>query len=137
VLLTADHATGGLAINDYVDWEALSRQRASVDWLAAQIRNAGAGADLVAEMTGFTDLADADLDPIRADFDGYEAARRLGRLLADRHGVTWIPRVEPLDTKGHTGEDVPLYAGGPGAERFAGVLDNAEIPGRLRALLGW
>jgi hypothetical protein len=83
------------------------------------------------------EITDADLDPIRADFDSYEAARRLGRLLADRHGVTWIPRVDPLDTKGHTGEDVPLYAGGPGAERFGGVLDNAEIPKRLRALLGW
>ncbi len=137
VLLTADHATGGLAINDFVDWEALRRQRASVDWMTAQIRNAGAGAELVAEMTGFTDIADADLDPIRTDFDSYEAARRLGRLLADRHGVTWIPRVDATDTKGHTGEDVPLYAGGPGAGRFAGVLDNAEIPGRLREVLGW
>jgi alkaline phosphatase len=51
--------------------------------------------------------------------------------------VTWVPRVNAIDTKGHTGEDVPLYAGGPGAGRFAGVLDNAEIPGRLREVLGW
>jgi alkaline phosphatase len=63
VLLTADHATGGLAINDFVDLEALRRYRASVDWMTAQIRNAGTGAELVAEMTGFTDITDAELDP--------------------------------------------------------------------------
>jgi alkaline phosphatase len=36
VLLIADHATGGLAINDFVDLEALRRQPASVDWMTAQ-----------------------------------------------------------------------------------------------------
>jgi hypothetical protein len=30
-------------------------------------------------MTGFADLAESDLDPIRADPDGYEPTRHLGR----------------------------------------------------------
>lgn len=135
VLVTADHATGGLAINDYVDWEALGRQRASVEWMAERIRHAGAGAELVREMTGYEDLSEADLEPVRAEADKYEAWRRLGSLLSERNGVTWIPRVSP-DTWGHTGEDVPLYAAGPGAERFQGVLDNTEIAGRLFELIG-
>ena len=53
-----------------------------------------------------------------------------------RNGLTWVPRIS-LDTYGHTGEDVPLFAGGPGAERFQGVLDNTDIPKILRQLLGW
>ncbi|HEV2129802.1 MAG TPA: alkaline phosphatase, partial [Longimicrobiaceae bacterium] len=33
-------------------------------------------------------------------------------------------------TTGHTGEMVPLFAYGPGAERFAGIKENYEV-GRL------
>ncbi len=135
VLVTADHATGGLAINDYVDWEALRRQRASVEWMAEQIRNADAGVDVVRELTGFEDFADEDLAVVRAELDKYEARRQLGRMLAERHGVTWIPGVSP-DTHGHTGEDVPIYAEGPGAERFQGVLDNTDIAYRMHELAG-
>jgi alkaline phosphatase len=35
----------------------------------------------------------------------------------------------------HTAVDVPLWAWGPGAERFAGALDNTEVAVRLAALL--
>ncbi len=37
-------------------------------------------------------------------------------------------------SKDHTGVDVPLYAYGPGAERFAGALDNTDLFGRLADL---
>jgi alkaline phosphatase len=137
ILLTADHSTGGLAINDDVDWEALHRQRASVAWMVRQIQDEGAGVELIAEATGYGDFTAADLAAVRAPEDVYDAERVLGTLLARRHRVTWVPKVNLDDTKGHTGEDVPLYAGGPGAQRFAGVLDNAELPRRLAALLGW
>ncbi|MNR39778.1 Alkaline phosphatase 4 precursor [compost metagenome] len=29
-------------------------------------------------------------------------------------------------TGGHTGEDVPVYAFGPGKEKFAGLIDNTD-----------
>ncbi len=136
VLVTADHASGGLALNDYVDWDEIRAQRASVEWMARQIRGAGAGPELVAEMTGYDDITDADLEPVREGELIYDANRALGRLLSARNGVTWVPRISD-DTFGHTGEDVPLWAAGPGAERFAGVLDNTDIYRRLRDLLGW
>ena len=129
VLVTADHATGGLAINDYVDWQALERQRASVEWMADELRAGNADASMVHEMTGYEDIVDADLESVLSEPDKYEARRNLGRVLSERNGVTWMPFVGE-DTRGHTGEDVPLYAAGPGAERFQGVLDNADI-GRL------
>lgn len=40
-------------------------------------------------------------------------------------------------SKGHTAADVPLYAFGPGAARFAGTLDNTDIAKRIAALLGF
>lgn len=36
----------------------------------------------------------------------------------------------------HTAQLVPLFAWGPGAEQFEGVLDNTQIGARLAALLG-
>lgn len=47
---------------------------------------------------------------------------------------------EPLEyrfvTEGHNAEPVPLLAYGPGAERFAGTHDNAEVGKSLAAALG-
>src|SRR5262249_47376287 len=58
IVLTADHATGGLAMNDYVDWDAPKRQKCSLLWLALQVRNGGAGPALLNDMTGYTDFGD-------------------------------------------------------------------------------
>ena len=137
VLVTADHATGGLAINDHARWSALGQRTASVAWLAAQIRNAGAGAALLAARTGSAEWTEAEVAAVRSAPDSYEADRRLGRMLAERDGFTWSAKVTDDDTHGHTGEDVPIYASGPGAERFGGALDNTEIARRMADLLGW
>lgn len=138
VVLTADHATGGLAINEFVDWPSLGRQKASVDTMIGTVCSGVGGEAELREWTGFADLS-ADVEAICAGTSIYEKRRRLGRILAERNGVTWVPRVDESTsaTKGHTGEDVALYAGGPGAERFAGVLDNTDIPRRIAELLGW
>jgi alkaline phosphatase len=36
--------------------------------------------------------------------------------------------------KSHTGADVPIFAYGPGAEEFAGVMDNTDIPKKIAKL---
>lgn len=41
-----------------------------------------------------------------------------------------------FSTHNHTGVMVPIYAYGAGAEQFAGVMDNTEIPQRIAAALG-
>lgn len=38
-------------------------------------------------------------------------------------------------TKGHTGDLVPLFAAGPGAERFAGLQENYEVGRKLQELV--
>jgi alkaline phosphatase len=37
---------------------------------------------------------------------------------------------------GHTAVDVPVFAFGPGSERFSGVMDNTELPKRIAELTG-
>jgi len=39
-------------------------------------------------------------------------------------------------TKGHSGCNVPLFADGPGADSFGGVLDNTDVPKRIAQLWG-
>ncbi|MBI1850434.1 MAG: alkaline phosphatase [Planctomycetes bacterium] len=137
VVLTADHATGGLAMNDTVDWDAVKRQKCSLLWLSGQVRSGGAGAALINEMTGYTDFGDEDVKVVRDAVDDYQGARELGHRLGRRQGVTWVPRINFQDTFGHTGEDVAVFAGGPGSSHFAGEIDNTDIPRLFCKLLGW
>lgn len=46
------------------------------------------------------------------------------RTLNDRAHIGWT-------TNGHTGEAVPVYAIGVGAERFGGRIDNTDIKGKI------
>lgn len=39
-------------------------------------------------------------------------------------------------TGGHTGVMVPVFAFGPGAEHFTGIMDNTDIPKKMMELLG-
>ncbi len=39
-------------------------------------------------------------------------------------------------TGGHTGVMVPVFAFGPGAEHFTGIMDNTDIPQKMMELLG-
>ncbi len=141
VVVTADHATGGLAITDFVDWGSFGDQKASNDDLVADLREPESqlGTDFLARMTGYPAFSPEHVATIRSMDSKYDAARLVGSVLSDRFGVTWLPQFEsgPESTDGHTGEDVPIYAGGPGAHLFSGALDNTEIPQRLCRLLGW
>ncbi|MED4302201.1 alkaline phosphatase, partial [Geobacillus stearothermophilus] len=39
-------------------------------------------------------------------------------------------------TSGHTGEDVPVYAYGPGSKRFVGQIENTDHAKIIFAILG-
>ncbi len=43
----------------------------------------------------------------------------------------------PLRSETHGGEDVPLYAGGPGAQLFHGVQEQSYVYYAMAAALGW
>ncbi len=43
----------------------------------------------------------------------------------------------PMDSETHSGEDVPVYAGGPGAQRFHGVQEQSYFHDAMVEALGW
>jgi alkaline phosphatase len=51
------------------------------------------------------------------------------KMVSDKAGVGWT-------TYAHTGINVPIYAIGPGAELFSGVIENTDIPKILMKQLG-
>jgi alkaline phosphatase len=51
------------------------------------------------------------------------------KLLAEKAGVSW-------GSNAHTCVNVPVYAIGPGAEKFSGYIDNTEIPKLIGQLMG-
>ena len=40
-----------------------------------------------------------------------------------------------FSTSGHTGTVVPIFANGPGAENFAGLMKNTDVPKKIEALM--
>ncbi len=79
--------------------------------------------------------------------EAIEFARRDGHTLvivtADHE--TGGLKLEPTDgdgvkakwtTGGHTADNVPIFAFGPGAEKFAVTMDNTDIPKRIAELTG-
>lgn len=51
------------------------------------------------------------------------------QLISEKAGVGWT-------TYSHTGINIPIYAIGPGAEMFSGVIDNTDIPQIMMKQLG-
>ena len=45
--------------------------------------------------------------------------------------------VAQFNTGGHTGTMVPIYSFGPQADKFTGILENTDIPTRIKTTLGF
>ena len=41
-----------------------------------------------------------------------------------------------FNTGGHTGTMVPIYSFGPGADKFTGIMENIDIPKRIKSVMG-
>ena len=83
IVVTADHGTGGIAINSKPNWEKMEKA-----WIEAGKTN---------------NLSD-----------------KQNNKLNNECNVEWT-------TSGHTGEPLPVYAIGKGAEKFSGRMDNTEF----------
>jgi alkaline phosphatase len=57
-----------------------------------------------------------------------------GLAVVDGNNETGMVKGE-YPTGSHTGVMVPVFAYGPGAEQFTGIMENTDIPNRIRKLL--
>jgi alkaline phosphatase len=150
VIVTADHATGGLAVTEKAQslWANAAKVKASAEKIDRIVRPdftlQGAIEPLKAalkEWAAIEDVTDDEAKAYALQAGKYDPAARIGEILSRRVGCTFIPMdyrlVAPNTLHGHDGAMVPVYATGPGSKRFAGTLDNTEIPRRVREVSGF
>ena len=146
VIVTADHDTMGLSATEPLNYERMKEFKVSPEYMALQFKTAEDGnsfdeASIRAvfdALAGINDLTDADIALIQSMFGqaSYKIGYAVGSVLADRIDVGIVSaevQIKSPSSGGHTGNPVPLYALGPGAELFDGVMDNTEIPAKLAA----
>jgi alkaline phosphatase len=124
VIATADHSTGGYSIgaNGIYNWfgEPIKAAKRTPDFMANEIVN---GADVEETLQKYIDL-DLTTKEIQSVKDvatkkEVDIDNAIEKIFDDRSNTGWT-------TSGHTGEDVPVYAFGPSAERFAGQIENTD-----------
>jgi alkaline phosphatase len=134
VVLTADHSTGGMTIgaNKIYRWEPqwIQNLKESPSSIAKQLMSAKNKSQLATELLGFS-LNDDEKSMVESiDTKEDEVAYQTVKTLLDvRTNTGWT-------TGGHTGVDVPVYAVGPGSEKFRGLLNNTQIADNIFSLLG-
>jgi len=114
IVVLADHETGGLAVQ-------LANDSVNMIETAAELEIASSRLAGVAELLP---------DPKRAELelmaDSLLASAVQIRLGARTAGQTVSLRAT-YTTRDHTAQMIPLFASGPGAERFGGMIDNWRV----------
>jgi alkaline phosphatase len=122
IVVTADHETGGLAIQLAGSRRLLTRAAATADSTAAQLAEVSSLADR--ELATLADSAALYMARLSS------LMRRQARQMGDSSAL-----VARYTTGGHTSQMVPLFASGPGAEQFGGIKDNWKIGELLIAVV--
>ena len=107
ILVTADHETGGLALNGYKSLEESK------------------GEGILGKVTSFLDD-----DRHLVSFASGPGAKR------KKDDLNLHPALYFGASAAHTAVDVPVVASGPGAQFFSGFLSNEDIPWRISQLWG-
>ncbi|GIW71999.1 MAG: alkaline phosphatase [Planctomycetota bacterium] len=146
LVVTADHATAGLAVAEDVDLVRLRRARSSAERLLERLEQPG-GQDKAAAVQRLGLLVHQELGIALSPRElawalgtrwRYAPAGGLAHQVSARLGVHFYPlgvQARHEQTEGHQASMVPIFAWGPGAERFSGVLPIDEVGRRLGALL--
>lgn len=146
IVSVADHETGGMTLELsnvrlptlYQSFKATYEQIGTA--ILEGVTVLGSGADqatingavntIVSDLTGgAVTLTDAEIGAILGAADEDAAYAALAETLNARGGIDF-------STTGHTAVDVPLYAFGPGAELFNGVIDNTAVAGQVAQAMG-
>jgi len=142
VLITADHATGGLSLGrngtlktqETYYPELLLNQTKSSDWVEDTLANV-TDPELINQtlQTAFGIVpTEEEIQQIAQNSWKHREAfiPIISDILAERAYIGWT-------TLYHTGEDVNVYGFGPGVEYFCGNIDNTDLGKRLANLFGW
>ncbi len=135
VVATADHSTGGFSLGtkgEYnFDVKPIKAAKRTPDFMAAEIAK---GANVEETLKKYIDL---ELTPeeiksvndAATSKDVTKIDNAIEAIFNKRSYTGWT-------TEGHTGEDVGVYAFGPGKYLFAGVQENTNLAKRVFDIIG-
>lgn len=135
VVATADHSTGGFSLGtkgEYnFDVKPIKAAKRTPDFMAAEIAK---GANVEETLKKYIDL---ELTPeemksvndVAPSKDVTKIDNAIESIFNKRSYTGWT-------TDGHTGEDVGVYAFGPGKYLFAGVQENTNLAKRVFDIVG-
>lgn len=155
IIVTADHNTGGLAVR-FGDISLVNHQLMSKDqfgYYTKSILNSRriySWEDMKMELSsrfGFWDkfsVSEAQEKKLIEKFDNTfklrnsadqktlynsfnEFSVEVFKILNEKAGFGWV-------ATGHTGDPVPLFAIGAGAQKFVGMMDNTDIPKKIKEI---
>lgn len=149
VVSTADHSTGGLSMgkDGEYNWkpEPIRQMKHSGRWMVEQIEAGQSVEDTINAGYGF-EITKKEMKQIQKE------AKKLKSLNKDKDKDRYETQLQALHTAiqkpvddqsltgwtstGHTGEDVDIYAHGPGAEHFRGNIDNTDNAKKMFEMLG-
>jgi alkaline phosphatase len=125
VVATADHSTGGYSIgaDGVYNWfgAPIKAAKRTPDFMAEEIAK-GASVEETLKKYIELDLTAAEIDSVKAAAETGKASNidsAIEKIFDTRSHTGWT-------TGGHTGEDVPVFAFGPGKERFYGQINNTD-----------
>lgn len=147
VVVTVDHDTMALAVTEPLKRDIFAKVKTSPEYMALQMKKDASGIlteesirQVMADLAGIDDLTPDEIAAIQATSKDltYKQGYEIGSVIAARaQAGALLPSVRAQGgTGGHAGNQVPLYATGPAAESFAGVIDNTEIAGLLAQAMG-
>jgi len=122
VVIVGDHDTGGMSVGGYGQYDAnlevLRAVSATGNYMAAQLDKDRRNVKEVVKKYAGIELTDEEAKVIQS---ANQPSNAINEIISERALVGW-------SSSAHTGVDVPLYAFGPHADRFAGLIDNTDVP---------
>jgi alkaline phosphatase len=118
IVVTADHETGGLKLNQNTDVDAIGAVTASTEWMWGAIKHGASIEDTMADYAGITKLSGRERRLISENKE-----MGIADVLSARQNVAW--GWSGTDEGDHTDVNVPVFASGPGADAF-GALDGDD-----------
>jgi len=122
VVMAGDHDTGGMTVGGYdtggTQLEILHDVNNTGGYIAGQLNSDQSNArDVMLEYANI-EITDDEVEAIQTSD---EPDLAINHIISNYAGVGW-------SSYDHTGQEVPLYAHGPGSEMFTGLVDNTDVP---------
>lgn len=136
VIALADHATGGLSVGTGDKYEfhpkVVNNMKMTAEGLTAKLIEDGANIEkLISDNIKFEDFSAEERQAIvnaATAKDETATLKAINKVVDVRANAGWGSLV-------HTGEEIHVYAYGPGKEKFAGVQHNIQNATNIKSFL--